>query len=158
MGQLDPDTKLPFIVPEEDTGPIVKALVQEDAGKNIISYREWSTLREISQAFAQATDRRTECIMLPKGQSEVPLPPTLTLELDDNWAYCNEFGYEGRDDPTIIHPKDVSSGAASSSFRLLTFLAALYATAGQCGGLFQKAGLVSSLQLSTKIVFQGSYI
>ncbi|KAJ5816529.1 NmrA-like family protein [Penicillium robsamsonii] len=109
VGNLDPDLKLPFIAAEEDTGAIVKALVQEPAGKNLIGYREWSSLREISKAFSQATGVETECILLPKGQSKVPLPSELQLELDDNWAYCNEFGYEGRDDPSIIHPKDLDS-------------------------------------------------
>lgn len=83
--------------------------MQESAGKNIIGYREWGSLREISKAFAEATGAETECIQLPRGQSRVPLPSELQLELDDNWAYCNEYGYEGRDDPTIIHPKEVSS-------------------------------------------------
>ncbi|KAJ6032927.1 NmrA-like family protein [Penicillium canescens] len=109
VSNLDPDVKLPFIAAEEDTGPIVKALVQEDAGKNIIGYREWSSLRELSKAFSQATGAETECIRLATGQSNIPLPSELLLELGDNWAYCNEFGYEGRDDPTIIHPKDLDS-------------------------------------------------
>jgi uncharacterized protein YbjT (DUF2867 family) len=109
VGNIDPDVKLPFIAAEEDTGPIVKALVQEGAGKNVIGYREWSSLRELSKAFAQATGTQTECIQLPIGESNIPLPSELRLELDDNWAYCNEFGYEGRDDPTIIHPKDLDS-------------------------------------------------
>ncbi|CAI7640501.1 unnamed protein product [Penicillium pancosmium] len=109
VGNLDPDVKLPFIAAEEDTGPIVKSLLQESAGKNVIGYRGWCTLRELSQAFTQASGIEAECIMLPKGQSHVPVPPILGLELDDNWAYCNEFGYEGRDDPTILHPKDLDS-------------------------------------------------
>ncbi|KAL2859415.1 hypothetical protein BJX68DRAFT_226229 [Aspergillus pseudodeflectus] len=108
VAPLDPDLKLPFIAAEEDTGPIVKALVQEAPGKNVIGYREWSSLREVAEAFTQATGVKAECIMLKKGESNVPLPPDLAQELEDNWAYCNEFGYEGRDDPTIIHPKDVS--------------------------------------------------
>ncbi|KAF7590015.1 hypothetical protein BBP40_003403 [Aspergillus hancockii] len=85
------------------------ALVQESAGKNIVGYRVWSTLRELTEAFTQATGIEAEYILLPKGQSNIPFPPVLCLELDDNWAYCNEFGYEGRDDPTIIHPKDLAS-------------------------------------------------
>jgi hypothetical protein len=32
----------------------------------------------------------------------------LKAELEDNTAYWNEFGYDGRDDPTVIHPRDVS--------------------------------------------------
>ncbi|KAL5340303.1 hypothetical protein BJX70DRAFT_396814 [Aspergillus crustosus] len=85
------------------------ALVQEAAGKKLIGYRAWSSLRELSEAFTQATGIAAECILLEKGQSHIPLPPDLVAELDDNWAYCNEFGYEGRDDPAIIHPKDLDS-------------------------------------------------
>ncbi|KAJ0413507.1 NAD(P)-binding protein [Aspergillus carlsbadensis] len=109
VGHLDPDLKLPFIAAEEDTGPIVRALVQEAAGKNVIGYREWSTLRELAEAFAQATGVKAECVMLEKGESKIPLPLDLHRELEDNWAYCNEFGYEGRNDPTIIHPKGLDS-------------------------------------------------
>jgi hypothetical protein len=116
VGPLDPDLKLPFIAAEEDTGPIVKALVQEGPRKNVIGYREWSSLREVSEAFAQATGVKAECILLKKGESNIALPPDLAQELEDNWAYCNEFGYEGRDDPTIIHPKDVSLFLVSGCF------------------------------------------
>lgn len=115
IGNLNPDVKLPFIAAEQDTGPLVKALVQESAGKNLIGYREWSTLREVSGAFTRATGLAAECVMLPKGQSKIPVPPELDWELEDNWAYCNEFGYEGRDDPTIIHPRDVRFAVPSSS-------------------------------------------
>ncbi|KAL5340205.1 hypothetical protein BJX70DRAFT_361819 [Aspergillus crustosus] len=109
VGHLDPDLKLPFIAAEEDTGPIVRALVQEPAGKNPIGYREWSSLRGLSEAFTEATGVNAECIMLNKGESNIPLPPDLDREMEDNWAYSNEFGYEGRDDPAIVHPKDLDS-------------------------------------------------
>jgi hypothetical protein len=26
----------------------------------------------------------------------------------DCFGYFDEFGYEGRDDPTVVHPRDVS--------------------------------------------------
>lgn len=89
--------------------------MQESARKNLIGYRGWSTLREVSGAFTQATGLAAECVVLPKGQSKIPVPPELGRELEDNWAYCNEFGYEGRDDPTIVHPRDVSFAVPPSS-------------------------------------------
>ncbi|CAM1502639.1 Fc.00g074150.m01.CDS01 [Cosmosporella sp. VM-42] len=109
VSNLDPDVKLPFIAAEEDSGPFVKALVVESAGKNVIAYREWTTLREVAKAFTEATGSEAETVMLPKGQHTTPHPPDLELEFHDNWAYWNEFGYEGRDDPTVIHPKDLNS-------------------------------------------------
>lgn len=109
---LDPDVKLPFIAAEEDSGAFVKALVEEPAGKNVIGYREWLTLREFVAAFTKATGLPAEIVRLPHGQLRFEVPADLKQELVDNFAYFSEFGYEGRDDPTIIHPKDVSGSVS----------------------------------------------
>ncbi|KAK7428001.1 hypothetical protein QQZ08_005432 [Neonectria magnoliae] len=109
IGALDVDNKLPFIAAEEDSGPIVKALVQEPAGKNLIAYREWLTLRELAEIFTKATGRKAEAVTVPKGQFGPGVPDELKQELEDNFAYFNEFGYEGRDDPTVIHPRELES-------------------------------------------------
>ncbi|RYO84003.1 hypothetical protein DL766_001869 [Monosporascus sp. MC13-8B] len=113
IGNLEPDVKVPFIAAEEDSGPIVKALVNEPAGKNIIGYREWLTVQELALAFTRATGLKAESVTLPKGTYHLPLPDELMLELEDNFAYFNEFGYEARDDPTIIHPRDLYIGFAT---------------------------------------------
>ncbi|KAM3077001.1 hypothetical protein ACMFMG_003531 [Clarireedia jacksonii] len=109
ISQLNPNVKLPYIAAEEDTGPFVQALVQDSPGKNLIAYREWCTLREVSAALAQVTGFAVECIVLPKGQPNPDLPPELREEMDECLAYFDEFGYEGRDDPTVVHPKDLNS-------------------------------------------------
>ncbi|PQE14115.1 hypothetical protein CJF31_00006639 [Rutstroemia sp. NJR-2017a BVV2] len=108
-GYIDADVKLPFIAAEEDTGPFVQALVQESAGKNLIGYRGWLSMREISAAFEEATGFKTEFVRLPKEQVNSNFPPELREEMDDTWAYLDEFGYDGRDDPTVVHPKDLES-------------------------------------------------
>ncbi|KAK7414936.1 hypothetical protein QQX98_006261 [Neonectria punicea] len=107
IGPLDADTKLPFIAGEEDSGPIVKALVEEPAGKNVIAYREWLTLRELIAIFTKATGRTAEAVTVPIGGPRIP--DELKQEIADNFAYINEFGYEGRDDPTVIHPRELES-------------------------------------------------
>lgn len=105
---MDPDVKLPIVAAEEDSGPLVKALIQDSAGKNLIGYREWLTTRELASTFTKATGLKAEVVTLPKGSFPPSVPAELKAELEDNMAYWNEFGYEGRDDPTVIHPKDVS--------------------------------------------------
>ncbi|KFA76231.1 hypothetical protein S40288_10300 [Stachybotrys chartarum IBT 40288] len=94
-GNLVADVKFPFIAPEEDTGPIVEALITEPAGKNVVGYREWLTLGEV--------------VTLPLGEFHVPIPDDLKPELSDNSGYWNEFGYEGRDEPTITHPSNLET-------------------------------------------------
>ncbi|KAH6616390.1 hypothetical protein C7974DRAFT_44168 [Boeremia exigua] len=109
IGLLEADVKFPYVAAEEDTGPLVKALVQESAGKNLIGYREWLTPREIASSFTKATGLKAEVVTLPKGS----FPPSMSAEmkqsLGDNTGYWNEFGYEGREDPTVIHPRDLKS-------------------------------------------------
>jgi hypothetical protein len=48
-------------------------------------------------------------VTLPKSEPPDGVPPELVQELSGNFLYWNEFGFEGRDDPTIIHPKAVSN-------------------------------------------------
>jgi hypothetical protein len=102
------DVKLPFIVPEEDSGPFAKALIDDAPGKNLIAYRDWLTTHEVVEAFIEATGLQARVVQLPKGQFNNPLPEELRLELSDMVEYMCEFGYEGRDDPTVIHPSVVS--------------------------------------------------
>jgi hypothetical protein len=86
----------------------VKALIHEPAGKNLIAYREWLTPREIATAFTKATGMNAEVVILPKGSLPSSLPPSLKISIEDNMAYWNEFGYEGREDSTVVHPCNVS--------------------------------------------------
>lgn len=63
---------------------------------------------ELAQTVTKATGLKAESITLPKGTFPPDLPEELKLELGDNFAACNEIGYEARNDPTVIHPRDVS--------------------------------------------------
>jgi hypothetical protein len=108
ISPLHPDTKFPYIAAEEDSGPIVKALIiQEPAGHNLIGYREWLTLKEIAESFTKATGIKAVAV-----KSDGTFPPEFSEELVDEmrdcFGYFNEFGYEGRDDQTLVHPRDVS--------------------------------------------------
>ncbi|OAL43628.1 NAD(P)-binding protein [Pyrenochaeta sp. DS3sAY3a] len=109
IGHMNPEVKFPYIAAEEDTGPLVKALVQESAGKNLIAYREWLTPREIASNFTKATGVKAEAVALPRGVFPPEMPADLKVVFEENMGYWNEFGYEGKDDPTVIHPRDLKS-------------------------------------------------
>ncbi|KAL3451768.1 hypothetical protein BJX65DRAFT_303499 [Aspergillus insuetus] len=110
IGHMEQDVKIPFIAAEEDSGPLVKALIlQEPAGRNLIGYREWLTTRELATAFIRATGLDAEVITMPKGHFPPSISEEFKAQLQDNMGYWNEFGYEGRDDPTIVHPRHLGS-------------------------------------------------
>ncbi|KAF4438697.1 nitrogen metabolic regulation nmr [Fusarium acutatum] len=115
VSTLDVDTKFPYIAPEEDTGPFVKALIiDEPAGRNLIAYREWLSANDIAATFTRATGIPSKAIKddnaIPPGVSD-----ELLGEMIDCFSYFNEFGYEGRDDPTVVHPRDLKSAPRLST-------------------------------------------
>jgi len=98
---------MPLIAGEEDTGPLVKALIDSAPGKHLIAYREWMTLPELVAAFTTATGLPAEYVALPVGEPKGLLPSDLQQVVDDMWGLFNEFGYEAREDSTVIHPSQV---------------------------------------------------
>ena len=109
MSFIDPDTRLPMAAPEEDTGPFVKALVQGQPGRNLIAYREYLSSRDLVKAFTEATAKPSEIVFQHFKDAKVPLPSDFVDEMEENFLYWAEFGYEGPDDPTLVHPHQVSA-------------------------------------------------
>ena len=108
IGNLDADIKQPLVAPEEDTGPVVKALLGDAAGMSVISVKAWMTVREFMQVLTAATGMRSEAIQLPEGQSRFADAGELRLGLEKSMAYFNAIGYTGGD-PCVVDPKDVHS-------------------------------------------------
>ncbi|KAF5001861.1 hypothetical protein FGRMN_708 [Fusarium graminum] len=114
---LNPDTKFPFIAADEDSGPLVKALItKEPAGHNLIGYREWLSHNEIAAVFTKATGIRS-IVIRSDGTMPPGLPEDLVGEMIDCFGYFDEFGYEGRDDSTIVHPRHVELKTVEDYFK-----------------------------------------
>lgn len=150
MGYLEQDVKVPLIAAEEDTGHFVRELiVTEAAGKNLIAYRAWLTVKELAESFSRATGLKAEAVTLPKGHFPPEMPEELRLELEDNFACINEFGYEARNDPTVIHPQQVSYRVCLSNdyeHQLTLNVASIAPSSCHSGGVLQEAGLVQGLR------------
>lgn len=113
------EAKWPYIAAEIDTGLFVRALIEEvAAGKNLLAFREQLSLREFISIWSTVHHVPYRYIEIPfedyvKGGNDA-------RELAEAAAYFAEFGYEGREDPTLVYPKDVSQSIifASRRFRL----------------------------------------
>ena len=66
------------------------------------------TLDEYINPISQVKGVKATKINLPPEAGKGVLPDDLILELSDNAKYLAEFGYDARDDPSVLHPKDVS--------------------------------------------------
>jgi hypothetical protein len=150
LGHLEQDVKVPLLAAEEDTGHFVRELiVTEGAGKNLIAYRAWVTVKEIAESFSGATGLQAEAVTLPKGHFPPEMPEEMQLEFGDNFAYVNEFGYEARNDATVIHPQQVSFRVCPPNDyeHVLTLNAASIAPSScHSGGVLRKGGLVEGLR------------
>lgn len=72
------------------------------------------TMREFVQTFTNSTSHET--VLIPPEKTDLSFLPTeLQEEITDNFMYFIEFGYEARDDPTVIHPTQVGG---SSTWKL----------------------------------------
>ncbi|KAF5021347.1 hypothetical protein F66182_6615 [Fusarium sp. NRRL 66182] len=112
---LESNIKFPYIAADEDSGPLVKSLItKEPAGRNLIAYREWISPREIGAAFTRATGLKAE-VTFTRDAYPPNFPQELKAELQDCFDYFNEFGYEARDDPTIVHPQELNSPPSLST-------------------------------------------
>ncbi|KAM0307308.1 hypothetical protein ACHAPM_000021 [Fusarium culmorum] len=101
---LDLDKELPFIVHDEDSGPFVKSLVQNEPNKGVIGYRAWLTFRQFVDIFSNVTGYETEILKFPLGQFTWDCEPELRDEFRETFAFVNEVGLHGGDNAGYIHP------------------------------------------------------
>ncbi|EGU85983.1 hypothetical protein FOXB_03492 [Fusarium oxysporum f. sp. conglutinans Fo5176] len=105
---LDLDTKVPLISHDQDSGPFVRALIQNPPGKSVVGYRAWITPREFVRIFSKVTGYNTELLHIPPGEFTFDCKGELRAELQDNFAFANEIGLHGGDDSPAAHPNEVN--------------------------------------------------
>ncbi|KAF5684408.1 nitrogen metabolic regulation nmr [Fusarium circinatum] len=105
---LDLDAKVPLISHDQDSGPFVRALIQNPPGKSVVGYRAWITPREFVRIFSQVTGYKTELLQVPPGELPFDCVEELGPELQDNFAFANEIGLHGGDDSPAVHPNELN--------------------------------------------------
>jgi hypothetical protein len=106
--KIERNVKLPHVAPDEDSGPFTKALLASPPGKNLIGYRSWLTLDEYLEVWSRALGIKAKAVKLPYDLRLEGVPEEIDEEMAEMAGYCADCGYEARDDPSLIHPKDVS--------------------------------------------------
>ncbi|GAB7336398.1 hypothetical protein MBLNU13_g09117t1 [Cladosporium sp. NU13] len=92
---LDGDKKVPMYHPRNDTGPLVKALVNTTPGKNLMGYGSEISFDEIAQIWSK---NLAEEVAYHRGTVEFMdkvMPGGMGIELGEMMEYINSPGYYG---------------------------------------------------------------
>jgi hypothetical protein len=103
-----PSILWPYIETQHDTGIFVRALILDvPAGKNLYAYRKLMSIEDFLKVWGKINGVPVRFREI-SFEKMVQAAGMLGREGAESFAYNAEFGYEGRGDPTVVHPKYVS--------------------------------------------------
>lgn len=111
--------RMPFIVPQRDTGSFVKALVDMPPGKDLLGVSEWMTFPEWAAVWGQVLGVKVRFQQISKEDMFEGVPAPIAQEIGDSFDYLEEFGFAGGD-PDVLDPQQVRP---MPLIRILGFLA-----------------------------------
>jgi len=103
------DRLIPWIAANEDTGPLVKGLVDSPPGKNLIAYRENILPERAMETWAKVNSVKAQALAKTREQMIESMGEELGAEVWDTFAYIKEYGFAPKDDPDCVYPEDVST-------------------------------------------------
>ena len=103
-----PSVLWPYIETQHDTGVFVRALILDvPAGKNLYAYRKLMSIEDFLQLWGKTNGVPVRFREIGFDEM-VEAAGILGREGAEAFAYNADFGYEGRDDPTVVHQEHVS--------------------------------------------------
>ncbi|KAK9359311.1 hypothetical protein V1504DRAFT_470415 [Lipomyces starkeyi] len=112
------DAPLPMIATEEDTGPLVKALVDAPHTRQLIAYRELMNMEEFVKTWSRIVGVKARTTVWTFEDIVKAIGPEFGPEFAEAMAYAAEFGYEARKDPDIVHPRDSIVGNSGGQLKI----------------------------------------
>lgn len=90
--------QVPFVVPQEDTGAFVKALVFDlPTGTHLLGKSETMTWPEWMEIWARTFGVKARFEQVSHDEFFMGMPDKMKEELAETFAYAEEFGYTGGD-------------------------------------------------------------
>ena len=102
-----PDYVNPFVVPHEDTGAFVQALVDLPPGKNLLGVSDPMTWPEYTKIWGDVMGVKIAYQQLSKDVFLESAPEVFRTEFIDGFNYLEEFGHTGGD-PDVMTGEQVS--------------------------------------------------
>ena len=95
----------PYLSAAEDIGPVVKALVEIDAGKHVLVAREEINNEQLVELFSKVTGEKAR-VEYKSGFKADGMPAFMLETFSDTFGFIVEFGYYGNDE-TIVRPAEL---------------------------------------------------
>ncbi|EKG13660.1 hypothetical protein MPH_09125 [Macrophomina phaseolina MS6] len=119
------EEKIPFVWAQRDTGPLVKTLVEAEAGVNLLGYSELLTWKEYMQMWGRVLGVKLggDCgsgyksVSAEEIKAGIQGPEEMKMEALESMQYVQEFGWTGGE-PGVLHPKDVSVSLLAVPMRI----------------------------------------
>ena len=104
-----PDTKLPMIDIQADTGKYVAAaLLRGPSTKRILGVSEWVSPNDLSAAVKEVTGKSVKFTEVPAEVFQGFMPGPHARELTENFVLIRDYAYYGPDEATAIKESQAS--------------------------------------------------
>jgi hypothetical protein len=108
---LDSNRKIPMYHPSQDTGPLVKALIESSPGKNLMGYSSEISFDEIVEIWSKKLGKTVNYHRSTVDDMDKMMPGGVGRELGEMMEYISDPGYFGGEDAIkelgAITPKDL---------------------------------------------------
>ncbi|KAG9250039.1 uncharacterized protein F5Z01DRAFT_429461 [Emericellopsis atlantica] len=111
------ETKLPWIFVQRDTGVYVKALLENETGKDILAFSEMATWREFWELWSSIRGVKLRVQVVSVESFFQFFPEILRREFQESLRYITEFGYTGGDPDVCGDLQELSPNAKATSLR-----------------------------------------
>lgn len=104
---FSPELKMPFVVPQADTGEFVKALVLDlPVGTEVLAASEFLTLPEWTEIWANSLGVKAVYEHVSPKEFFSGVPDEVEKEFTETFTYVDEFGFTGGD-PAVLTAEQV---------------------------------------------------
>jgi hypothetical protein len=101
-----PETSLPWVDTQADTGKFVRALVKMPPGKDLLGVSEMVPYGDYLKIWGDLNGVSTRYTHLSGEEYEKLLPEVVAKEFQESFAFNEDFGWDGGE-PGILRPSEV---------------------------------------------------
>ncbi|KAI8579799.1 hypothetical protein K450DRAFT_240389 [Umbelopsis ramanniana AG] len=101
-----PETLVPWVDTQADTGKFVRALVQMSPGTDLLGASEMVTYGDYLKTWGEVNGVHTRFTHISAEEHEKMMPEIFAKEIQESLAFNEEYGWDGGE-PGVLRPSDM---------------------------------------------------